>query len=226
MQRNHKCGNYRNFFSHFSHKNFVKPTLLLKKLLWSSFHAGKNWWKRISHLSTAPYCNRFHRNFLLFVKSKTRKPKYLTMFRVFLHECPLATFSSILQIYVNRCRTAMFQNVWIFFRRKYHYQFWTDIFRQFYTGSLFVCRICKVYFQRWDVFVLKCHRARAQATQISQTTADAWALENVNKTNKIEQLCRRNQKFSVFHCILRTYFKIFFSCKLSVTDWQTVKRIT
>ena len=195
MQRNHKCGNYRNFFSHFSHKNFVKPTLLLKKLLWSSFHAGKNWWKRISHLSTAPYCNRFHRNFLLFVKSKTRKPKYLTMFRVFLHECPLATFSSILQIYVNRCRTAMFQNVWIFFRRKYHYQFWTDIFRQFYTGSLLVCRICEVSFQsRGEMFLFWNVIERAQARQISQTTADACALENVNKTNKLN---RRNQKFSV-----------------------------
>ena len=33
-----QCGNYRNLLSHFFGKNFVKPSLLLKKLLKSSFY--------------------------------------------------------------------------------------------------------------------------------------------------------------------------------------------
>ena len=99
--------------------------------------------------------------------------------------------------YLNRCRTAMFQNVWIFFRRKYHYQFWTDIFQQFYTGSLFVCRICKVYFQRWDVFVLKCHRARSSHPDQSDNSwrVCAWECKQ-NKQNRTT-VSKKSKVFSV-----------------------------
>ena len=47
-----QCGNSGNSLSHFFDKNFVKPTVLLNKLLKSWFHEIFFQWERISEIST------------------------------------------------------------------------------------------------------------------------------------------------------------------------------
>ena len=52
-----QCGNSGNSLSHFFDKNFVKPTVLLNKLLKSWFHEIFLQWERISAISTlCIYC--------------------------------------------------------------------------------------------------------------------------------------------------------------------------
>ena len=46
------CGNYRNSLSRLFNKNFVKATILLKKILKSWFHGIFFQWERISRFST------------------------------------------------------------------------------------------------------------------------------------------------------------------------------